>query len=134
MFPDIASSISESVGCGLLASSAEAALDDFEVEPGPLDLGASHRRADRLNRSDLGGAHAVDEGDTGTGRSAVDMHRAGATQRHAAAELRARHAEHVAQHPEQRRVAVDIDAVRAAVDFDGEGHGMLSFCGSAARA
>ena len=44
---------------------------------------------------------------------AVDMHGAGAAQRHAAAELRAGHAEHVAQHPEQRRVAVDIDAVRA---------------------
>ena len=42
---------------------------------------------------------------------AVDMHRAGAAQRHAAAELRAGHAEHVAQHPQQRRVAVDIDGM-----------------------
>ena len=58
---------------------------------------------------------------------AVDMHGAGAAQRHAAAELRAGHAEHVAQHPEQRRVAVDIDAVCSPVDFDGEGHGAPSF-------
>ena len=58
---------------------------------------------------------------------AIEMHRAGAAERHAAAELRAGHAQHVAQHPEQRRVAVDIDAVRAAVDFDGEGHGVFSF-------
>ena len=37
------------------------------------------------------------------------MDRTGAAQCHAAAELRAGHAQHVAQHPEQRRIAVDID-------------------------
>ena len=63
--------------------------------------------------------------DAGAGGDAVDMHGAGAAQRHAAAELRAGHAEHVAQHPQQRRVAVDIDAVRLSVDFDGEGHGVV---------
>src|SRR6266436_4257247 len=57
MLPDIASSISASVGCGLLASSAEA-------------------------------------------------------------ELRAGHTEHVAQYPEQRGVAVDIDGVIYAIDLD----------------
>src|SRR5258708_2595431 len=61
MLPDIASSMSESVGCGLLASNA-------------------------------------------------------------AADLRAGHAEHVAQHPEERRVAVGIDAVCIPVDFNAEGH------------
>ena len=65
----------------------------------------------------VGGADAVDRGDARAGGDAVDMHGAGAAQRHAAAELRAGHAEHVAQHPEQRRVAVDIDAVSLAVDF-----------------
>src|SRR5439155_26692752 len=55
------------------------------------------------------------------------MHGARAAQRHAAAELRAGHAKHVAQDPEQRRVAIDIDAVCVAVDFDGEGHGVFSF-------
>ena len=54
------------------------------------------------------------------------MHRAGAAQRHAAAEFCAGHAEDVAQYPEQRCVAVDIDGVRVAVNFDGEGHGLLS--------
>ena len=43
---------------------------------------------------------------------AVDVDGAGAAQRHAAAELGAGHAQHVAQHPEERRVAVDIDVVR----------------------
>ena len=39
------------------------------------------------------------------------MHRAGAAERHPATELRPCHTEHVAQHPEQRRVGVDIDSV-----------------------
>src|ERR1700748_3459169 len=109
MLPDIASSISESVGCGLLASKAEAdmiwpdwavpALTALAVEPAFLDLGARHCRADRLDRRDRGGANAVDRGDAGTGGDAVDMHGAGAAERHAAAELRAGHAEHVAQNP-----------------------------------
>ena len=47
---------------------------------------------------------AVDGRDAGAHRGAVEMHRAGAAQRHAAAEFRAGHAEHVAQHPKQRRV------------------------------
>ena len=55
-----------------------------------------------------------------------EMDRAGAAQRHAATELRAGHAQHIAQHPEERRVVVDIDAVRLPVDSDGEGHGVLS--------
>ena len=57
---------------------------------------------------------------------AVDMHGAGAAQGHAAAELGAGHAEHVAQHPQQRRVAVDIDLMRCAVDLQRESHGCLS--------
>ena len=55
------------------------------------------------------------------------MHGASATQRHAAAELRAGHAQHVAQHPKKWRVAVDVNAMRLTVDYDGEGHGVLSF-------
>ena len=48
---------------------------------------------------------------------------AGAAERHAAAEFSPGHAEHVTQYPKERRVAVDIDAVRLPIDFDGEGHG-----------
>ena len=55
------------------------------------------------------------------------MHRTRAAQRHAAAQLRAGDAEYVAQHPEERRVAVYIDAVCIAVDFNGEGHGFFPF-------
>ena len=110
-----------------LARLAVAALNDLPVEPGLLNPGARRCRADRLDRRDLGGADAVDRGDTGTGGDAVDMHGAGAAERHAAAELRAGQAEHVAQHPEEWRVAVNIDAVCVPVDFNGEGHGISSF-------
>ncbi|MNF73831.1 hypothetical protein D3C84_558450 [compost metagenome] len=50
------------------------------------------------------------------------MHGAGAAERHAAAELGAGHAQHVAQDPKQRRVGVDVDAVLSAIDLQGEGH------------
>jgi hypothetical protein len=33
--------------------------------------------------------------------------------------------ERVAQHPQQGRIGVDVDAVRGAVHFDREGHGHL---------
>src|SRR5262249_12144239 len=110
-----------------LARLAVAALNDLAVEPGLLELGARRGRADGLDRCDLGTADAVDRGDAGTGGDAVHMHGAGAAQRHAAAELGAGHAEHVAHDPKERRVTVDIDAMGVAVDFDGEGHGVFSF-------
>ena len=134
MLPDIASSMSESVGCGLLASSADsghdlarlavAALNDLAVEPGLLDLGA--RRCPPIASivviSEVPTlSKAVMQERTG---GAVEMHGAGAAERDPAAELCAGHAEHVAQHPEEWRVAIDIDAVCVPVDFNGEGHGV----------
>src|SRR5216684_8692970 len=108
-----------------LARLAVAALNDLPVEPGLLDLGARRRRADRLDRRDLGGADAVDRGDAGTGGDAIDMYGAGAAQRHAAAEFRAGHAEHVAQDPQESGVTVDIDRPIDAVDLDRCGHSYL---------
>ena len=58
-----------------------------------------------------------DRGDAGPRRRAVDMHGAGAAQRLAATELGPGHAEHVAQQPQQRGVAVDIDLLGCAVDL-----------------
>src|SRR5438093_1388251 len=46
-------------------------------------------------------------------------------ERHAATELRAGHAEHVAQHPQERGVAVDIDRPIDAVELDRGGHSYL---------
>ena len=56
----------------------------------------------------------------------IDMHGARAAERHAASELRAGHTQHIAQDPEQRCIAVDIDVVRVPVDFDDEGHDVLT--------
>jgi len=52
----------------------------------------------------------------GAHRRAVDMHRAGATGRDAAAELRADDVEILAQHPQQRLVGECIDLAPLAVD------------------
>ena len=109
-----------------LARLAGTALRNPPVEPGFLDLGTRRSGADHLDCLDLGVPNAVDRRDAGTGGSAVDMHCAGAAQRHAAAEFCTGHTKHIAQDPEERRVAVDIDVVCVAVDFDGEGHDELS--------
>src|ERR1700730_2508128 len=58
--------------------------------------------------------------------SMVEMHGAGAAQRHAAPEFRAGHAQYIAQHPKERRVTIDIDDVWFSVDFDAECHGTFS--------
>jgi hypothetical protein len=64
---------------------------------------ADWRRADRLDWGDRGIADAVDCNDAGTDCGAINMNDGGAAQRHTATKLRAGHAEHVAQYPEQWR-------------------------------
>src|SRR5262245_905477 len=54
------------------------------------------------------------------------MHRASAAERLTAAELGTGHTKHVAQYPQKRRVAVDVDTLNAAVDFQLVSHGVLS--------
>ena len=75
------------------------------------------RLADRLDRGDRTIADVVDRSLAGADRPAVEMHGAGAAKRLAATELGPGHAEHVAQHPQKRGVAVDIDLMRCAVDL-----------------
>ena len=70
-----------------LAGLAISALRYLMLEPGLLDLRTDRRRTYRLNRRDLGFADAVDRRDAGTDGGAVEMHGAGATQRHPAAKL-----------------------------------------------
>src|ERR1700736_6835152 len=101
-----------------LARLAVAALNDLAVEPSLLDFRARRRRADRFDGGDLGRADAVDRRDAGAGANAAEVPGAAPPQPKAAAELRAGHAEHVAQHPQQRRVAVDVDGLNGAVDLD----------------
>src|SRR5271165_6913366 len=115
-----------------LARLAVAALNHLPVEPGLLNPGARRCRADRLNRRDLGFAEVADGSDAGSRRDAVDMNSAGAAERHAAAELRAGQAQHVAQHPKERRVGVHIDGPIDAVDPNRDGHVCLRLFDTAA--
>src|SRR5262249_13199040 len=70
-----------------LARLAVPALNDFALEPSLLNLAASRCPANCLDRRDLRGADSVDGSDTGTCRNAIDMHGAGAAERHPTAEL-----------------------------------------------
>ena len=63
---------------------------------------------------------------------AVDVNGARAAQRHAAAELRARHAEVLAQDPEQRRLGIDVEGVDLPVDIQAD-HFRLRFGGNILR-
>src|ERR1700733_14965376 len=99
-----------------LAGLAIAALDDFEIEPGFLHFGAGLAGADALDRGDGLGADRTDGQQARAHRIAVDMNRACAALRDAAAEFRAGHAEYVAQHPEQRRVLGSVESYTSTID------------------
>jgi len=109
-----------------LARLAVPALNDIEIKPRLLDRFAQGRGADRLDSCNSARADTFDRSDTGTARCTVDMHGACSAQGNPATKLRARHAEHVAQYPQKRRVAVDFDGVRHPVNPDREGHRCLS--------
>src|SRR6266850_2317308 len=99
-----------------LAGLAIAALRHLQLDPGLLDLLAGGGGADGLDRSDALAGRGRDRRDARAHRLAVEVDRARAAQSEAATEFRAGHAEHIAKHPEQRRVVVDIDAAGFAVD------------------
>src|ERR1700722_8740867 len=108
-----------------LAGLAIAALRVLEVEPRLLDLASRLRCIDSFNGCDLSVADRADRQQTRADRIAIDLHRARAALCDAAAELRARHAQNIAQHPKERRVAFDIDCAIDAIDRDRAGHNSL---------
>src|ERR1700732_3751486 len=74
------------------------------------------RRAQAGERDDLGIADCRDRRDAGADRLAVEMHRASAALRQAAAEMRIIQSEIVAQHIKERGVGIDDDVVTLAID------------------
>ena len=56
-------------------------------------------------------ADVADRHRAGARRDAIDVHGAGAALRDAAAVFGAGQAERVAQHPQQRRIGIDIDVM-----------------------
>src|SRR6266446_7711418 len=99
-----------------LAGLAVAALRHLQRDPGLLDLFAGGCGAYGLDRGDALAGRGRDRRDARAHRLAIKMDRARTAQSEAATEFRAGHSEHIAQHPEQRRVVVDIDAAGFTVD------------------
>src|SRR4030095_14598699 len=70
-----------------------------------------------LDGRNLRAAEAAHGRYAGARGSAPDMNRAGAAHPNAAADLRSGEADDVADHPQQRRVALGVDRHRAAIDM-----------------
>src|SRR5258705_7108929 len=109
-----------------LARLTVAALHDVELEPGLLKSLANRRRSNRFDRGDGFPAHGTDGRYARAHGHAVDVDGAGAAQGDAAAELCTRDAEHVAQHPQERSVSIDVYRLRGAVNLDRECHARTS--------
>src|SRR5262245_13607733 len=132
MFPDIAASISASLGLGFAASMAAAdmiprlavaALGNFLDDPGLLKrMAAVYRQT--FNSSDSLSFDGADLRDARTDRLTIEMDRAGAALRDAAAELSACQAEIFTEHPKQGSVRINIYLGSFAVHDDGD-HGSL---------
>lgn len=83
-----------------LSGLAVAALNDFEIEPGLLHLGAGWRGADAFDGGDRSPAHRADRQQAGAHRLAIHMHGTRTAERDAAAEFRAGQSDRVAKNPE----------------------------------
>src|SRR6516164_1864153 len=99
-----------------LAGLAIAALRDIQGAPRLL-----HRMitvaVEPLDRYHHTAIDITDSGGAGTGGLAVDMHRAGAAQRDAAAVFRSGELQLIAQVPKQRRRWIAIEGLRLAIDL-----------------
>src|SRR5439155_6280410 len=101
-----------------LSALAVAALGDVQAAPRGHDAFADRRRVDRLDSRDFLALRGRDRRDTRARRRSVEVHRAGATERHAASELRAREPELITQHPEERHVGGNLETHRFAIDVE----------------
>src|SRR6516164_7171464 len=106
---------------------AVAALNDFEIEPGLLHLGARRGRDDAFDGGDGAVLQRADRKNVGTHWLAVDMHGAGAALRDAAAELRPREPKNVAEHPQQGHIGWRIERLCRSV-YDECSHSITSAC------
>src|SRR5262245_60748960 len=95
---------------------AIATLWHVQCRPGLLHRVRTGRRQ-TFDRDDLvGGFHAPDGDRAGARERAVDVHRAGAALRDAAAVLGAGQAHLLADHPQERRVGFHLHVTRPAID------------------
>src|SRR5882724_3185829 len=101
-----------------LAGLTIAALGHARVDPRRLQRLAGRVRADRLDGDDLLVRHRRDRCDAGAHGLPVDVHGAGTTQRHPAAELGPGEAQLVAERPQQRGLTRQVDVLTLAVDVE----------------
>jgi hypothetical protein len=78
-----------------------------------------------LNSDDLCAIKSAYWHRAGPHGGSVDMHRASAALRDTAAEFCAGQTDHVAQHPEKRRIGFDVYLPGRSVDIDGDHYGLL---------
>jgi hypothetical protein len=97
-------------------------LHDLKIEPGLLNVSAHGRLANRLNSRDRRISDTIDRGDARSDGISVHVNGASAAQSLAAAEFRACHSQHVADNPQQWRVAIDIDDVIDPINLGRECH------------
>src|ERR1700752_1342338 len=92
-----------------------------------FDPGALYRMVvvpgEALDGDHLRAIESTDRHRTGPHGGAVDMHRAGAALRYAAAEFCARQPDHVAQHPEERSIGLYVDLPGYSVDVNRDHRG-----------
>jgi hypothetical protein len=100
-----------------LTGLAIAALDHFQIEPRLLRLGSCRRSADALDRGDGAVADGADRQQARAHGFAVEVHRAGAALRDAAAEFRAGESQEIAQHPKQRHIIWRVEIPVFSIDF-----------------
>src|SRR5262245_28627245 len=108
-----------------LSGLAVAALRHVASDPGALD-GRGLPPSDPFDRRYFPVTERRDRQRAGAQRLAVEEDGARAALGNAAPILCSGQTERVAQQPEERRAAVDINAVLGPVDLDAEGHGCLS--------
>src|SRR5262249_32626848 len=92
-----------------LAGLTVTALWDADLDPGRLQRAPNGIAADGFDRHDLAAGHRRDGRDARADRPAIDVHGAGAAQRHAAAELATGEAELVPQRPQERGLVRYVD-------------------------
>ncbi len=112
----------QSCGCHDLARLTVSALNYLELEPRALYRLALRRRADRLDRSNGAICDGPDRHDAGPNWSTIHVHGACPAQRRPATKLGSRHAEHIAQYPQQGHISLDVDVVGGPVYVDREVH------------
>src|SRR5579863_2630222 len=92
-----------------------------------FDPGALYRmvvvRGEAFDGDHLRAIESTDRHRTGAHGGAVDMHRASTALRDTATEFCAGQTDHVAQHPEERRIGLDVDLPGCSVDVDGDHSG-----------